>query len=160
WVTKVDVGSPSEQPDEHDRVKAAFSDALKRAAVKFGVGRYLYRLPSTWCDYDPQKRQLRQLPSLPSPKPTKVAKAPKPEPAADHKLPADGSELIRRLTDYEAKLASQGLCQIGDLLRHLSEAGEKAGHGSDLTGWNGDAIAWAAKEVRAFEKGSRPKHVA
>jgi hypothetical protein len=45
WVTKVDVGSPSEQPDEHDRVKAAFSDALKRAAVKFGIGRYLYRLP-------------------------------------------------------------------------------------------------------------------
>src|SRR5438309_6129812 len=41
WLTKVDVGSPSEQPDAGDRVKAAFSDALKRAAVKFGVGRYL-----------------------------------------------------------------------------------------------------------------------
>src|SRR3954452_14605460 len=74
WITKVDVGSPSEQPDEHDRVKAAFSDALKRAAVKFGVGRYLYRRPATWCDYDPQKRQLRQLPSLPSPKAVKAAK--------------------------------------------------------------------------------------
>jgi hypothetical protein len=41
----MDVGGPSEQPDEGDRVKAAFSDALKRAAVKFGIGRYLYRLP-------------------------------------------------------------------------------------------------------------------
>src|SRR5881392_2732665 len=50
WVTKMDVGSPSEQPDEHDRLKAAFSDALKRAAVKFGIGRYLYRLPAIWCD--------------------------------------------------------------------------------------------------------------
>src|SRR4051812_18132265 len=29
WVTKTDVGSPSEQPDEHDRMKAGFSDALK-----------------------------------------------------------------------------------------------------------------------------------
>src|SRR5947207_3880161 len=77
WVTKVDVGSPSEQPDEHDRVKAAFSDALKRAAVKFGIGRYLYRLPSTWCDYDPQKRQFRQLPQLPGAKPGKGAKASK-----------------------------------------------------------------------------------
>src|SRR5262249_5433521 len=45
WVTKMDVGSPSEQPDGGDRLKAAFSDALKRAAVKFGIGRYLYRLP-------------------------------------------------------------------------------------------------------------------
>jgi hypothetical protein len=39
WITKVDVGGPSEQPDGGDRLKAAFSDALKRAAVKFGVGR-------------------------------------------------------------------------------------------------------------------------
>src|SRR5262245_29923246 len=48
WITKMDVGGPSEQPDEGDRRKAAFSDALKRAAVKFGVGRYLYRLPAQW----------------------------------------------------------------------------------------------------------------
>jgi hypothetical protein len=38
WITKMDVGAPSEQPDEGDRRKAAFSDALKRAAVKFGIG--------------------------------------------------------------------------------------------------------------------------
>jgi hypothetical protein len=41
WLTKVDVGSPSEQPDGGDRLKAAFSDAPLQAAVKFGVGRYL-----------------------------------------------------------------------------------------------------------------------
>src|SRR6516162_10177096 len=29
WITKSDVGGPSEQPDEGDRRKAAFSDALK-----------------------------------------------------------------------------------------------------------------------------------
>ena len=34
WICKVDVGAPSEQPDEGDRRKAAFSDALKRAAVR------------------------------------------------------------------------------------------------------------------------------
>src|SRR5262245_49381446 len=65
WITKVDVGGPSEQPDGGDRMKAAFSDALKRAAVKFGVGRYLYRLPAQWVDYDPQKRQLLRAPVLP-----------------------------------------------------------------------------------------------
>ena len=46
-------------------MKAAFSDALKRAAVKFGVGRYLYRLPAQWLDYDSQKRQFARPPTLP-----------------------------------------------------------------------------------------------
>ena len=40
WVGKEDVGSPSEQPDDGDKRKASYSDALKRAAVKFGIGRY------------------------------------------------------------------------------------------------------------------------
>ncbi len=65
WITKADVGSQSEQPDEGDRMKAGFSDALKRAAVKLGVGRYLYRLPSTWVEYDPQKRAMKHAPKLP-----------------------------------------------------------------------------------------------
>lgn len=65
WITKMDVGSLSEQPDDGDKMKTAFSDALKRAAVKFGVGRFLYRLPSQWVDYDPQKRQFVTKPSLP-----------------------------------------------------------------------------------------------
>ncbi|TBH21387.1 Rad52/Rad22 family DNA repair protein [Thermus thermamylovorans] len=47
-VSKEDVG-------EGDSLKAAFSDALKRAAVKFGVGRYLYRLEKQWVDHDPEK---------------------------------------------------------------------------------------------------------
>lgn len=46
-VSKEDVG-------EGDSLKAAFSDALKRAAVKFGIGRYLYRLDKQWVDYDPE----------------------------------------------------------------------------------------------------------
>src|SRR3954470_11229755 len=66
WITKMDVGGPSEQPDEGDRRKAAFSDALKRAAVKFGIGRYLYRLPAQWVDYDPAKKQIVQPPQLPA----------------------------------------------------------------------------------------------
>lgn len=66
WITKTDVGSPSEQPDMGDRLKAAFSDALKRAAVKFGIGRYLYRLSASWVDYDPVKKQIVQVPQLPA----------------------------------------------------------------------------------------------
>lgn len=58
WVTKADVGGQSEQPDDGDKMKAAYSDALKRAAVKFGIGRHLYRMPQQWMDYDPVRKQI------------------------------------------------------------------------------------------------------
>jgi hypothetical protein len=68
WISKSDVGSPSEQPDEGDRVKAAFSDALKRAAAKWGVARYLRYLKAGWVPYDTSRKQLdlSRLPALPT----------------------------------------------------------------------------------------------
>jgi hypothetical protein len=171
WVTKVDVGGPSEQPDGGDRLKAAFSDALKRAAVKFGVGRYLYRLPSQWVDYDPQKRQFVRLPSLPAsalparelPAPpaareaaVKSAPAPrKPAARSAHNLPASGAEFQRRLHDYDARLASQGLCRPGELVQHVTAAGVKAGHSADLAAWSQPAMALAAEETKTFEAEAR-----
>ncbi len=67
WVVKMDVGSPSEQSDDGDQLKAAFSDALKRAAVKFGIGRYLYSLgsPPVWADYDEKTKKVAKMPELP-----------------------------------------------------------------------------------------------
>lgn len=48
-VTRCDVGQAEmpTRPDE-EPYKAAVSDALKRCAVQFGVGRYLYDLPLVW----------------------------------------------------------------------------------------------------------------
>jgi hypothetical protein len=165
WVVKMDVGGPSEQPDGGDRMKAAFSDALKRAAVKFGVGRYLYRLPSQWVDYDPVKRQFRSTPTLPAfAMPKRRAKAalaeaedagPRTLPATTHKLPASGDELLQRLEGYEAKLVDEGVCEKGDLLRHVLEAGEKAGFGADLSTWTKPAFNLAARETRTFENRAR-----
>ena len=166
WVVKMDVGGPSEQPDGGDRMKAAFSDALKRAAVKFGIGRYLYRLPQQWADYDPAKRQFRTPPTLPAfalPKrnarsaalPPAEDAAPSTLPAARHKLPASGDEFRQRLLDYEAKLVEEGLCGNGELLRHVAEAGEKAGFGADLSVWPKSAFTLAAKETRTFENRAR-----
>jgi hypothetical protein len=66
WITKTDVGGQSEQPDPGDRRKAAVSDAIKRAAIKVGIGRYLYRLPPVWADYDPQKKRFVRTPALPA----------------------------------------------------------------------------------------------
>lgn len=66
WIGKEDVGSQSDQPEEGDRVKAAVSDALKRAAVKFGIGRYLHEFPKVWVDYDPAKKQIPVPPGIPA----------------------------------------------------------------------------------------------
>lgn len=51
-VTREDVG-------EGDTPKAAFSDALKRAAVHFGIGRALYAMASPWLEKGPGAGQLR-----------------------------------------------------------------------------------------------------
>jgi hypothetical protein len=154
WITKMDVGGPSEQPDEGDRRKAAFSDALKRAAVKFGIGRYLYRQEAQWVDYDTQKKKFAKQPKLPVFAPAKRlaehASAPA-APATHAQLPANGVELQRRLYTYDGRLAAQGLCQKGDLVKHIVQAGVKAGHDGDLATWSGPAISLAVEETKAFE---------
>ena len=45
--------------------KGAMSDAFKRAAVKFGIGRYLYRLESKWVDLN-DRGYIIKPPSLPT----------------------------------------------------------------------------------------------
>ena len=162
WVTKSDVGSPSEQPDQGDRLKAAFSDALKRAAVKFGIGRYLYRLPAVWADYDPQKRQFSGTPQLPQwalPKGKSTPPVPPPAPKVPA-LPDNGDELHRRLREYDAKLSQKKLCGVGALLSHVAQAGEQAGFGNDISRWNGPAIQFAVDAVKSFEsslKAAKPE---
>ena len=157
WVTKMDVGSMSEQPDGGDRLKAAFSDALKRAAVKFGVGRYLYRLPAVWADYDPAKKQFTQAPALPPfarPK-AKAARPAGPTPAAKpaeppSKLPATGAEMHERLKAKDAKLASEHKCQVGALLTHVTQAAVAKGYAEDMTRWDAPAIAFGAAAAKSF----------
>lgn len=168
WITKMDVGSPSEQPDGGDRLKAAFSDALKRAAVKFGVGRYLYRLPVQWVDYDPVKRQFAAPPrlpdsALPPPKPQvkeaarpaeRRAKEEAPRPPRSI-MPVNGDELSRRLRDYDTELSQQGLCKIGALLSHVTQAGVRKGYKADLSQWESEAIQFAVEETRRFRDSLR-----
>lgn len=42
-ITKMDAGGYAGMSDDGDDDKSGYSDAFKRAAVKFGVGRFLYR---------------------------------------------------------------------------------------------------------------------
>ena len=51
WITKND----SAPFTNIEALKGGFSDSLKRAAVKFGVGRYLYKLPEHIVDFHSSK---------------------------------------------------------------------------------------------------------
>jgi hypothetical protein len=63
WVTKFDVGENS----DFEPVKGGFADAFKRAAVKWGIGRYLYNLDAVWheCEVRGKSVVLKGAPTLP-----------------------------------------------------------------------------------------------
>ena len=48
WITKYD-GAPN---TDIEAVKGGLSDASKRAAVQWGIGRYLYGMESVWVDVE------------------------------------------------------------------------------------------------------------
>lgn len=53
WVTKSDGAGDTDVEAEKGRI----SDAFKRAAVKWGIGRYLYAMPTTWVPCDSYARK-------------------------------------------------------------------------------------------------------
>ena len=60
WVTKWDGADNSQV----EAVKGGLSGATKRAAVQWGVGRYLYDLPATWVRLDDRGR-FAETPRVP-----------------------------------------------------------------------------------------------
>jgi len=62
-VTRVNVGEAS--LDDENAFTAAYAQGFKRVCSDFGLGRYLYRLPQVWCDYDEKRRAIIGAPELP-----------------------------------------------------------------------------------------------
>ena len=64
WITKADGAGDT----DHEAEKGALSDSFKRAAVRWGIGRYLYHLPSPWVDLDDREQikpeEMRKLEAL------------------------------------------------------------------------------------------------
>jgi hypothetical protein len=157
WVKREDFGAPSDQKDPNDRLKAAVSDGLKRAAVQFGIGRYLYGIDCGWWDYDPQSRQFRVKPTLPGARRQQQRPAQKPQQAEAREMPKTGRELHDRLKDYDAKLAAQGMIQPGALLEHVARSCELAGFGSQMYNYSQAAIELATAETKKFSEELQPQ---
>ena len=60
WVWKANGAGDTQVEAE----KGAFSDALKRAAVMWGIGRYLYALPNVWVELN-ERKAIKTPPELP-----------------------------------------------------------------------------------------------
>jgi hypothetical protein len=56
WIWKADGAGATDMEAE----KGTLSDAFKRAAVRFGVGRYLYEVHAPWIELD-QRKQIREV---------------------------------------------------------------------------------------------------
>lgn len=56
-VTRSSTGEPDSQSEKSEIAgTAAEAQAFKRACAMFGLGRYLYNLPSVWAEYDNEKK--------------------------------------------------------------------------------------------------------
>lgn len=64
WITKTDASDTS----DIEPIKGGVSDSFKRAAVKWGVGRYLYDLPTIWEPIEARGKShvLKSTPKLPA----------------------------------------------------------------------------------------------
>lgn len=64
WVWKADGAGESDIEAE----KGALSDSFKRSAVRWGIGRYLYHLPTPWVDLDEREQikpeEMRKLEAI------------------------------------------------------------------------------------------------
>ena len=79
-VSRSSTGEFEEDKRAFAQGTVAEAQAFKRACSKFGLGRYLYDIPTAWVEYDAQKSRLVETPKLPSrflpsSKPSKAAVA-------------------------------------------------------------------------------------
>ena len=111
WITKGDGAGDSDVEAE----KGSISDSFKRAAVKWGIGRYLYDLPSPWVAVNqykqieeserPKLRALLAKDAKPTPAPPRQDNTPKPKTTAnDIKLYVDAFRLVLSRCEYESEV--------------------------------------------------------
>lgn len=135
WVTKWDGAENS----DIEPVKGGLSNAMRRAAVQWGIGRYLYDLPSQWVPVDERGRFIqppRIEPKFLPPRsgaPEPVRQAPKANgkaPAAGKtgkgaNQPASGAEPI---TQKQLEFVDKLLCSHVWTEQEVAATWEKAQH--------------------------------
>jgi hypothetical protein len=151
-LTKADAGGYAGMADSGDDDKSGYSDAFKRAAVKFGVARYLYR------DGVPAFVQERTPVAVP------VAPEPAPAPASNTNAPAaksappagqpprTGKALFAWTKDQEQR------SEVG-LLKYLNQWAKLQEFPGRMIDWDAEQVSLAYREacrkLESIHSGSR-----
>lgn len=132
WITKEDAADTS----DIEAIKGGVSDSFKRAAVKWGIGRYLYDINASWADIEKRGSSyvLKETPKLPAwalpggdtaqakPEQPKQAEAPEPKPKpevhAKYQRPMQ-PEVLREALKVKAAKARPATEKQRNLLRVL-----------------------------------------
>ena len=143
-LTKSDAGGYAGMSDQGDDDKSGYSDAFKRAAVKFGVGRYLYRdgVPSFRTqDSRPKTEEPGPRNEAPAARPTGKWGQPRPGQSTSHNpAPKTGRQLFAWLQ----KKQQQHDVRIIDA---MSAWGGERGYPGRIVAWPDDAVAEALTEA-------------
>jgi hypothetical protein len=163
-LTKSDAGGYAGMADPGDDDKSGFADAFKRAAVKFGVGRYLYRdgIPKFARESLKNRGDIAPQPVDPpsTPVPAQAAPAPPPPIVAAPTLspsprtnedglnpPRSGRALFAWTKDQDEKY------EYG-LLKHLNAWAKRQDFGQRMVDWDAEqvtrAYAEACRKIRAI----------
>jgi hypothetical protein len=150
-VTKADAGGYAGMSDQGDDDKSGYSDALKRAAVMFGVSRYLYRdgvpefvreaIPAGSGHHAPPAEASRTLPTL--------GKTGPPPAFDDGDRPRSGKALFAWVKNQEERT------EVG-LLNYLNRWSKDQGFPARMVDWDEGQVSLAhAEAVRKLGGGRR-----
>lgn len=142
-LTKCDAGGFTTTADTSDYEKSGFSDAFKRAAVKFGVGRYLYGdgVPSSIRDAlalaardskqaAPRRREMEL--ETPLHQPSLAVSRPAMD-VAHGTAPKSGKALFAWVKERDEKLGCE-------LLKSLSDWGKSQDFPARMVQWTGEQV--------------------
>ncbi len=176
-LTKADAGGYAGMPDSGDDDKSGFSDSFKRACVKMGVGRYLYRdgVPAFVRDREPGPGDTAGPPAVPAPPPAPAPPTnghvkerrtwgnprrpdnsrPIPPPSGGGKAPATGKALFAWTKDQEQRH------EVG-LLKYLNGWARLHEFPARMVDWDADQVgqghAEAVRKLRAMATGDHEVH--
>lgn len=141
-LTKADAGGYAGMPDSGDDDKSGFSDSFKRAAVKFGVGRYLYRdgVPDYSRDRDagPSASSSEPNPAPdPTPDPALLADA---SPSGRSQSPRSGRALFAWTKEQEQRH------EVG-LLKYLNGWAKLQDYPGRMVDWDAEQVGLAYGEA-------------
>lgn len=154
FIEKVGAGGFAGMADPGDNYKSGFSDAFKLAAVKFGIGRYLYEdgvvdfAAEGGPSVDLEKVPTRNTPPVPSR--STEASRPLPEPSSGNydnfRKPTFGKAMFPWVKNLEKHY------QV-DLLKQVNGWAKELGAGWKMVEWTEDAVSTIADNVIEFLKG-------